>query len=256
VCLESMYTMSKAGWLEQMLDWLRLDLARVAADGGTKWLVAFWHHPPYSKGSHDSDTEEEMVTMRDAVVRTHTPPRPVHLRRDCSLGATGWGSQVPLLEAAGVDLVLCGHSHAYERSALAYGMAGDSSAFLAESMWCAHAPLRLWPSPHEGEVLRLAGVSTHLLRARFHSTVHAGWTARTATQRKATCTPKPRTALRRARARSSSSPAAPPGCGRRPTSWLFCLRSDDLPGVKAMRFIRCAAQPANEQGRVSIPVTG
>ena len=43
---------------------------------------------------------------------------------------------VPLLEAAGVDLVLCGHSHAYERSALAQGMVGDSGTFDAATMWC------------------------------------------------------------------------------------------------------------------------
>ena len=54
------------------------------------WIVAFWHHPPYSKGSHDSDAEIELV--RDAAER------------------------VPILENVGVDLVLAGHSHSYERS--------------------------------------------------------------------------------------------------------------------------------------------
>ena len=29
-----------------------------------KWVIAFWHHPPYSKGSHNSDTETELVQMR------------------------------------------------------------------------------------------------------------------------------------------------------------------------------------------------
>ena len=36
---------------------------------------------------------------------------------------------VPLLEAHGVDLVLSGHSHAYERSVLLDGHYGDSSTF-------------------------------------------------------------------------------------------------------------------------------
>jgi hypothetical protein len=58
-------------------------------------LVAFWHHPPYTKGSHDSDVEQDLVEMR-----THV---------------------MPILESAGVDLVLTGHSHIYERSMLMDG---------------------------------------------------------------------------------------------------------------------------------------
>jgi hypothetical protein len=65
------------------------------------WLIAFWHHPPYTKGSHDSDFEEELVEMRQ--------------------------NAVPILEAYGVDLVLSGHSHCYERSFLIDGHYGVSS---------------------------------------------------------------------------------------------------------------------------------
>jgi len=69
-----------------MANWLRADL-----DANTnQWLIAFWHHPPYSKGSHDSDDEIELIEMRQNIV--------------------------PILEAHGVDLVVCGHSHNYERS--------------------------------------------------------------------------------------------------------------------------------------------
>ena len=28
------------------------------------WVIAYWHHPPYTKGSHDSDTESELIEMR------------------------------------------------------------------------------------------------------------------------------------------------------------------------------------------------
>ena len=31
---------------------------------GPEWVIAFWHHPPYSKGSHDSDVELGLVEMR------------------------------------------------------------------------------------------------------------------------------------------------------------------------------------------------
>ena len=71
-----------------MAAWLRLDLAATTKT----WIVVTFHHPPYSKGSHDSDTESQMVQMR-----------------------TNFG---PILEAGGADLVLLGHSHAYERSKL------------------------------------------------------------------------------------------------------------------------------------------
>ncbi|MGB1206015.1 MAG: metallophosphoesterase [Chitinophagales bacterium] len=74
-----------------MLTWLENDLLTT----NQEWIIAMWHHPPYSKGSHDSDSESELKEMRQNVV--------------------------PMLEAAGVDLVLCGHSHSYERSHLLYG---------------------------------------------------------------------------------------------------------------------------------------
>ncbi|RLB56700.1 MAG: hypothetical protein DRJ42_02630 [Deltaproteobacteria bacterium] len=74
-----------------MLTWLDMDLDSTDQD----WLIAYWHHPPYTKGSHDSDTEGALVDMRE--------------------------NALPILEAAGVDLVLGGHSHIYERSYLISG---------------------------------------------------------------------------------------------------------------------------------------
>ncbi|NIP92048.1 MAG: hypothetical protein GWO24_00635, partial [Akkermansiaceae bacterium] len=74
-----------------MATWLQEDLAQNQAD----WLIAFWHHPPYSKGTHDSDREGQLIEMREIML--------------------------PLLEAHGVDLVLAGHSHTYERSMLLDG---------------------------------------------------------------------------------------------------------------------------------------
>jgi hypothetical protein len=80
-----------------MANWLCADL-----DANTnQWLIAFWHHPPYTKGWYDSDTDPELIAMREIIV--------------------------PILEARGVDLVLCGHSHVYERSFLLRGHYRDSS---------------------------------------------------------------------------------------------------------------------------------
>ena len=47
-----------------MMQWARADLADAASTPGVQWLVAVFHHPPYTKGSHDSDTEIELVEMR------------------------------------------------------------------------------------------------------------------------------------------------------------------------------------------------
>ena len=74
-----------------MAQWLLADLEQANSD----WLIAFWHHPPYTKGSHDSDHERQLIEMREYFM--------------------------PLLEAHGVDLVLSGHSHIYERSMLING---------------------------------------------------------------------------------------------------------------------------------------
>jgi hypothetical protein len=74
-----------------MAKWLRADLEKAKAD----WLIAYWHHPPYTKGSHDSDKETDLKEMRQHIM--------------------------PIIESGGVDVVLTGHSHIYERSMLMDG---------------------------------------------------------------------------------------------------------------------------------------
>ena len=81
-----------------MANWLRADLAATT----NRWLIAFFHQPPYTKGSHDSDEEPEPIEMRQNIV--------------------------PILEAGGVDLVINGHSHSYERSFLLNGHYGFSDS--------------------------------------------------------------------------------------------------------------------------------
>lgn len=88
---------------DDMLQWLRRDLAKTKQ----QWIIAAFHHPPYTKGSHDSDSK------RDSGARM------VKVRQNL----------VPILEAGGVDLVLSGHSHMYERSALMDCHYGPSRSF-------------------------------------------------------------------------------------------------------------------------------
>lgn len=74
-----------------MAQWLKEDLEKTKAD----WIISYFHHPPYTKGSHDSDKEKDLKEMRENIL--------------------------PILEAGGTDLVLTGHSHIYERSFLLDG---------------------------------------------------------------------------------------------------------------------------------------
>ena len=51
-----------------MLTWMESDLASTDQD----WIVVYFHHPPYSKGSHDSDDPADsggrLVDMRENAV--------------------------------------------------------------------------------------------------------------------------------------------------------------------------------------------
>ncbi|GAB2258683.1 hypothetical protein Droror1_Dr00014843 [Drosera rotundifolia] len=71
--------------------WLKADLAAVDRER-TPWLLALFHVPWYnSNGAHQGEGDEMMAAIE------------------------------PLLYAAGVDIVLTGHVHAYERSTRVYG---------------------------------------------------------------------------------------------------------------------------------------
>jgi hypothetical protein len=79
-CLDTQSSLSAS---DPMLAWLAADLAATARP----WKVVFFHHPPYTGGTHaDNATVQSLI--------------------------------VPLLDAGGVDLVLSGHSHVLERSYL------------------------------------------------------------------------------------------------------------------------------------------
>ena len=137
ICLDSYETDRSAGGA--MMTWLDTDLADTTA----QWIVAFFHHPPYSKGSHDSDIDGEMIDMRE--------------------------NAIPLLEQGGVDLVLTGHSHSYERSFLIDGHYEVSSTFTSAMQkdagsgrvdgTGAYEKPGGGPAPREGAVYVVAGSS-------------------------------------------------------------------------------------------------
>lgn len=96
---------------DNMLEWLKADLA----GSSSLWKIAFFHHPPYSSSERGPN-----MLVRDQIV--------------------------PVLEDAGVDLVLTGHDHHTERTkpmwrgevasdgnSLTYVIAGAGGAGLREA---------------------------------------------------------------------------------------------------------------------------
>lgn len=142
VCLDS--ADSDWGKTGLMLRWLKADLEA----NKQNWLIAYCHHPPYTKGSHNSDND------RDSEARMR------RIREDV----------LPLLEAHGLDLMLCGHSHAYERSFPLDGFYGRSTNLneqvhfkstkdgRADGTGIYVKPSR-GPAPHEGAIYIVAGSS-------------------------------------------------------------------------------------------------
>ncbi|MDQ1348404.1 MAG: acid phosphatase type 7 [Acidobacteriota bacterium] len=122
-----------------MLTWLAIDLAA----NTRPWTIVAFHHPPYTKGTHDSDDPADsggiLQRMRQNVV--------------------------PILEAHGVDLVLAGHSHGYERSFLIDGHYGTTDTFAPATMLRhggdgdpgGDGAYTKTPGPHQGTVYVVAG---------------------------------------------------------------------------------------------------
>lgn len=137
VCLNSETpTTSKSG---AMYAWLEADLQANTQD----WTVVYFHQPPYSKGSHDSDNPLEIKMRR--------------LRENFT----------PLFDQYRVDLVFSGHSHAYERSYPLRGHTGTSDT-LTTSMIVDQgdgredgdgAYLKQFNDDHNGVVYTVAGSS-------------------------------------------------------------------------------------------------
>lgn len=68
----------------RMLEWLESDLRQARQT----WKIVYFHHPPYATGNHEYDPVSAMARQRI----------------------------VPILERTGVQLVLNGHEHSYQRS--------------------------------------------------------------------------------------------------------------------------------------------
>jgi 3',5'-cyclic AMP phosphodiesterase CpdA len=85
--------------LSPQVVWVKKDLEA----NTLPWTIVFFHHPPFTKGTRNSDTEGELIAIRQNFIR--------------------------ILERYGVDIVLTGHSHVYERSYLLRNYYGTEAEF-------------------------------------------------------------------------------------------------------------------------------
>ncbi|MEZ0608917.1 metallophosphoesterase [Fibrella sp. WM1] len=81
--------------------WLKQDLAATTQP----WRLVYLHFPPYTQGSHNSETEGDLIAIRQRLN--------------------------PIFERYGVDVVMTGHSHVYERSYPIHDHYGPLSQFVA-----------------------------------------------------------------------------------------------------------------------------
>lgn len=87
------------------LNWLLADLAK----SKSTWKIVYFHHPPFTKGTYDSDVVPILTLIRQKLV--------------------------PIFEKFKVDLVLNGHSHVYERSKPITNFTGVSPEFDPKIHW-------------------------------------------------------------------------------------------------------------------------
>lgn len=125
-----------------MTQWLESDLQA----NDKPWVIVYFHQPPYSKGSHDSDGFYEiyMRAMREYFT--------------------------PIFDQYGVDMVINGHSHVYERSYPVYGHTGAASDFNPATMQVssysgydslgeAYVKLTYGPDANKGTIYTVVGCS-------------------------------------------------------------------------------------------------
>jgi hypothetical protein len=156
VCLDS----SDSPWAKTglMLRWLKADLEANKQD----WLIAYCHHPPYTKGSHDSDQDRDSEARMRMVRETF----------------------LPLLEEHGLDVMMTGHSHAYERSFLLDGFYGRSTTLDAKVQFKSNRDGRQdgtgiyvkpsrGPASHEGAIYIVAGSSGQKSGGKLQHPVNA-----------------------------------------------------------------------------------
>jgi tartrate-resistant acid phosphatase type 5 len=135
------FALDTEGWSEDQLAWIRKELADTAYERGIRWRIVYGHHPIFTSGFHANQR------------------RIGQLRREL----------LPVLEAAKVDLYVCGHDHDIER------LHSDDMDFLIAG--AGGAKLRPSKVPRPESVFRAGGygflelnISEHQLSAQYYNT--------------------------------------------------------------------------------------
>jgi hypothetical protein len=89
----------------EQLTWLKNDLKA----NKYPWVIVYFHYPPYTKGTYDSDIVPELTKLREILT--------------------------PVFDEFNVDMVISGHSHVFERSRPLNGLKGPSSEFNKKINW-------------------------------------------------------------------------------------------------------------------------
>ena len=114
--------------------WPERDLSASRQD----WLIAVNHFPPYCDGKYESDRNGFLVNVREKIL--------------------------PVLEARGVNVLLTGHDHTYQRSYLLDGHHGTRETFdPSRHLKCEgdgrSAPLVMGRGPHSGLIVVVTGTA-------------------------------------------------------------------------------------------------
>jgi hypothetical protein len=114
--------------------WLERDLASTRQD----WVIVVNHFPPYCDGKYESDHNQYLAEVREQIL--------------------------PVLDRHGVDLLLAGHDHTYQRSYLLDGHYGPRDTFDARRHCKALGDGRAQPlvkghGPHSGLIVVVTGTA-------------------------------------------------------------------------------------------------
>lgn len=125
--------------LSKQVVWLKKDLAA----NKLPWTVVYFHHPPYTKGSHDSDKDLDLIAIREKLIK--------------------------VLDQYKVDLVLNGHSHNYERSYMLNKYYTDELSFNLNTHAISNSSGRYDGSPNSCPYIRAGSGTVYVVAGT------AGW---------------------------------------------------------------------------------
>lgn len=133
------------------VNWIKNDLTA----NKLRWTVVYWNQSPYTMGSDNSDSNADLVALRQNFLR--------------------------ILERYGVDLVLTSHSNVYERSYMLNGHYGNEASFNIGTQAISNSSARYDGTSNSCPYIKNEGQKAGTVYAVIGSssklgTVQPGWT--------------------------------------------------------------------------------